>query len=91
MMDDEQIGPGRDRQLERGEGGVHCGGNAPDRAGVFHLQAVDRSVPVRKLPGLKESLTFAHNCRQIRFGHERIKTKNGPIINPRRKIFATPY
>ena len=90
-MDDEQIGPRRRRQLQGGERGVHRGGDARDRAGVFHLQAVDRSVPVGKRFRTKESLTIAHYIGQICFGHERIKTENGGIINARRKIFATLY
>jgi hypothetical protein len=91
VMDDEKIGPGRRRQLEGGEGGVHGGGDARDRAGVFHLQTVDRSLPVGKRFGTKDSLTIPHHISQIRFGHECIKTENGRIINARRKIFATPY
>ena len=57
-MDDEQIGAGRRRQLEGGEGAVHRGGDAGDDAGVFHLQAVDRSVPVGKSFGPKASLAM---------------------------------
>ena len=88
VMDDEQIGPGGRRQLEGGEGAVHRGGDLGDRAGVFHLQAVDRAVPVVKRCGTQASLAMRTMAAKLALGMKGSKQRTGEFSNARRKDFC---
>ena len=46
VMDDEQIRLGGDGEFDRGEAGIHGGGDAGDRAAIVHLQSVRRAVVI---------------------------------------------
>ena len=49
VMHNHQVGLGRDSQLDGREARIHRGGNARDRAAIFHLQTVDGSFPIAEV------------------------------------------
>jgi len=57
MMDDEQIRPGGNSELNRGQTGVYGSGDATDPATIFHLQTVGRAVIIANLLCAKNCVT----------------------------------
>ena len=75
VMHNQQVRLRRDRQLHGRATRVHGGGNAGDRAPVFHLQPVHRAVPIVERRGVQESIAMPHNGGETRCWHGRDQSK----------------
>src|SRR6266516_2097531 len=75
MMHDQQVRSGSDSQLHGGEARVHGGGNAADRASVFHLQTVHCAIPIVKRRGVQQTVAMAHDVNETLGWHVRDQSK----------------
>ena len=78
VMNQQQVGLGRDGEPDRGQARVHRRGQARDRAAVFHLQPVDRPFPITEFIRAQQPIAMAHqrgqrNVRHGRHGNRAVK------------------
>jgi len=71
VMHQQEVGAGLHSEPDRGEAGVHSGGESADAATVLSLQPVPGAVPVGKLAGAQEAVAGADHRRQRTFSMER--------------------
>lgn len=79
MMHEEQVGAGGDGLLNRGQSGVHGGGNPGDLAGILHLETVARAVPILEAVRAEESIAVANNGIEGNTGHGREPIKGDGV------------
>src|SRR6185312_17243296 len=65
MMNDEEVGFGRDSETDSGEAGVHGGGDPGHATAVRNLQTVNRAVPILHFSRAQFPVTVRYNfCKR---------------------------
>src|SRR2546427_8095466 len=75
VVHNQQVRPRRGSQLHGGAARVHGGGNAADRATVFHLQTVCRAIPIVELGGAQQTIAMSHDVSEASRWHVRDQSK----------------